>query len=63
MIQRRAAWLGCTKIKERYSDVEHHLFADIRDKTSLILYCGMKIEWVREAQAGCSRRNMVSGLA
>jgi hypothetical protein len=62
MIQRGIVWVGCAEIKERCSDTEfQNLFADIRDKRSLIFYY-IKFEWVRGAYTGCCTRNMRSGL-
>jgi hypothetical protein len=34
----------------------HNVFADIRDKRSLI-FCDMKFEWIREAYTGCCTIN------
>jgi hypothetical protein len=54
----------CKKIKERCNDIEQqNLFANIKEKRSLIFYSEMKQEWAREEYIFCCARNERSGLA
>jgi hypothetical protein len=54
----------CKKIKEICSDIERqNLFANIKEKRSLIIYSEMKQEWAREEHIVCCTRNERSGLA
>jgi hypothetical protein len=52
------------KKKERCNDIERQsLFANIKEKRSLILYSEMGQEWTREEYIVCCTRNERSGLA
>jgi hypothetical protein len=54
----------CKKIKERCNDMERqNLFANIKEKRSLIFYSEMKQEWAREEYTVCCTRNERNGLA
>jgi hypothetical protein len=54
----------CKQIKERCSDTKRqNLFANIREKRSLIFYYNMKLEWARKEYTVCCTRNERSGLA
>jgi hypothetical protein len=52
------------KIKERCRDTERqNMFANIKEKRSLIFHSEMKQEWTREEYIICCTRNEKSGLA
>jgi hypothetical protein len=54
----------CKKIKQRYNDIERqNLFANIKEKRSLILYSEMGQEWTREEYIVCCTRKERSELA
>jgi hypothetical protein len=45
------------KIKERYNDIGQNLFANIKEKRTLIFYSEMKQEWAREEYiVRCTRK-------
>jgi hypothetical protein len=51
------------KEEERCTDTERqNLFANIKEKRSLIFYSEMKQEWAREEHTGCCTRKERSGL-
>jgi hypothetical protein len=50
-------WVGNAKIKERYNDTELlKLFADIRNKKTLIVYCVMKCELLGTTQQQLTKK-------
>jgi hypothetical protein len=55
--------VGCANLKKDAAVQNVKLYADIRDKRSLIFYCDMTFVWVREAYTDCCTRNVSSGLA
>jgi hypothetical protein len=42
---------------------QQNLFANVREKRSLIFYCDMKLQWAREEYTVCCTKNVRSGLA
>jgi hypothetical protein len=59
---------NCITVKERCSDIERYrmilnLYANMREKRSLIFYCEEKLEWVKEEYTVCCVTNERSGLS
>jgi hypothetical protein len=55
---------ACKEIKQRRNDIERqNVFANLREKRSLIFYCEMKLLWAGEEYVTCCSRKDRSGTA
>jgi hypothetical protein len=61
MTQKRIMWVRHAKLKN--DAMKESLYADVRERGSVIFYCDMKFEWVGEACTVCCTRNERIGLA